>query len=125
MNRPSRLAVLCAHALAVPVALLFLYPYWWMLIGAFRTTRAMMSDPLRLLPESFDLSIFGQIARIGGVDLWSMPPIQPSSRSQPRCLASRSPRPGPTRWFAGPTCRGSRRCGASSSSPSCTPTCCW
>jgi ABC-type glycerol-3-phosphate transport system permease component len=70
MNRPSRLAVLCAHALAVPVALLFLYPYWWMLIGAFRTTRAMMSDPLRLLPESFDLSIFGQIARIGGVDLW-------------------------------------------------------
>ena len=64
MSRPSRLAVLAAHALAIPVALLFLYPYWWMLIGAFRTTRAMMADPLRLLPESLDLEIFRQIARI-------------------------------------------------------------
>ena len=70
MSRPSRLAVLAAHALAVPVALLFLYPYWWMLIGAFRTTRAMMADPLRLLPETFDVSILRQIARVGGVDLW-------------------------------------------------------
>jgi len=59
-----------AYAIAAIVSLLFLYPYWWMLIGAFRSTRAMMGDPLRLLPESFDLSIFGQIARIGGVELW-------------------------------------------------------
>lgn len=59
-----------AYAVATVISLLFLYPYWWMLIGAFRTTRAMMGDPLRLLPESFDLSILGQIARIGGVDLW-------------------------------------------------------
>jgi ABC-type glycerol-3-phosphate transport system permease component len=70
MSRPPRLSVLAAHAVAIPVALAFLYPYWWMLIGAFRTTRAMMADPLRPLPESFDLEIFRQIARIGGVDLW-------------------------------------------------------
>lgn len=59
-----------AYAVLTLVAILFVFPYWWMLIGAFRSTRAMMTAPLRLLPESLDLSIFGQIARIGGVDFW-------------------------------------------------------
>jgi ABC-type glycerol-3-phosphate transport system permease component len=71
MSRQGRLAVqLIAYAGMSLIAILFLYPYWWMLIGAFRSTEAVLSAPLRLLPESFDLAIFGQIARIGGVDLW-------------------------------------------------------
>lgn len=59
-----------AYGAALLISVLFLYPYWWMLIGAFRTTRAVMTDPLRLLPESFDLGILAEIARIGGVELW-------------------------------------------------------
>jgi ABC-type glycerol-3-phosphate transport system permease component len=59
-----------AYALAGLVSLVFLYPYWWMLIGALRSTRDVLGDPLRLWPERADLSIFGAIARIGGVDLW-------------------------------------------------------
>jgi ABC-type glycerol-3-phosphate transport system permease component len=59
-----------AYAAAVAVSLVFLYPYWWMLIGALRATRDVLANPLRLWPERVDLSIFGAIARIGGVDLW-------------------------------------------------------
>lgn len=71
MRRRSKLVpALLAHLVAVPVALLFLYPYWWMVVSAFRTTRAVLADPLRPWPESFDLSVFSAIARIGGVQLW-------------------------------------------------------
>ncbi len=63
-------ARLCAYAAASLIALLFLYPYWWMVLGAFRTTEAVMTAPLRLWPESLDLSVFGTIARVGGAPLW-------------------------------------------------------
>ncbi|TCR69615.1 carbohydrate ABC transporter permease [Bosea sp. BK604] len=66
----SPLAYAGAYALAGGVSLLFLYPYWWMLVSAFRSTREMLSAPLRLLPERFDLSILSEIGRIGGVELW-------------------------------------------------------
>ncbi|WP_333834604.1 carbohydrate ABC transporter permease [Rubrimonas sp.] len=65
-----RVAQIIAHAVAIPVAALFLYPYWWMLISAFRRTTDVMSDPLRLLPERFDPAVFAAIGRVGGVDLW-------------------------------------------------------
>lgn len=64
---PARLA---AYAAASLIALLFLYPYWWMVLGAFRSTEAVMTAPLRLWPESLDLSVFGTIARVGGAPLW-------------------------------------------------------
>jgi ABC-type glycerol-3-phosphate transport system permease component len=67
---PHRGLQALAYAIATVVSLLFLYPYWWMLVSAFRPTRAIMSDPLRLWPERFDLSIFTEIGRVGGVDLW-------------------------------------------------------
>ncbi len=66
----SPLAQVAAYAVASTVSLLFLYPYWWMLVSAFRSTREMLSAPLRLLPERFDLSILSEIATIGGVGLW-------------------------------------------------------
>ncbi|MDX2104138.1 MAG: carbohydrate ABC transporter permease [Alphaproteobacteria bacterium] len=59
-----------AYTAALLVALVFLYPYWWMLVGAFRRTRDVLSNPLRLVPEQIDFGVFGEIARIGGVDLW-------------------------------------------------------
>jgi ABC-type glycerol-3-phosphate transport system permease component len=66
----SPLAYAAAYTTAGVVSLLFLYPYWWMLISAFRSTREMLSAPLRLLPERFDLSILSEISSIGGVELW-------------------------------------------------------
>jgi ABC-type glycerol-3-phosphate transport system permease component len=68
--RPNRLLQLLAYGIAGFTSLLFLYPYWWMVVSAFRPTRAIMSDPLRLLPERFDLAIFSEIKRVGGVELW-------------------------------------------------------
>jgi ABC-type glycerol-3-phosphate transport system permease component len=66
----SPLAYIAAYGVAGTVSLLFLYPYWWMLVSAFRSTREMLSAPLRLLPERFDLSILSEIGSIGGVELW-------------------------------------------------------
>lgn len=69
--RPSDILLrIGAYAAAGVVSLVFLYPYWWMLVSAFRPTRAIMSNPLKLFPERIDFSIFSEIGRIGGVDLW-------------------------------------------------------
>ncbi len=65
----NRAAQILAYAAAILVSLLFLYPYWWMLVSAFRPTRAIMSAPLRLWPETLSFSIFTEIGRIGGVAL--------------------------------------------------------
>ena len=64
---PARIG---AYAAASLIAVLFLYPYWWMVLGAFRSTEAVMTAPLRLWPESFDLSVLDTIARVGGAPLW-------------------------------------------------------
>jgi ABC-type glycerol-3-phosphate transport system permease component len=58
-----------ARLVAAAVSLLFLYPYLWMLSGAFRSTRDILSAPLHLWPEHFDLSGFSSIADVGGVSL--------------------------------------------------------
>jgi ABC-type glycerol-3-phosphate transport system permease component len=69
--RSARLVwTVAAYATATLVSLIFLYPYWWMLIGAFRRTRDVLTDPLVLWPEQIDFSIFTDIGRIGGVELW-------------------------------------------------------
>ena len=70
VDAPGRVARAAAYAAALLVSLVFLYPYWWMLVSALRSTKEMMTAPLRLLPERFDFAILGEIARIGGVDLW-------------------------------------------------------
>jgi ABC-type glycerol-3-phosphate transport system permease component len=59
-----------AYAVAILVSIFFLYPYWWMVLGAFRSTNAVLSHPLRLWPEQLDFRAFREIARIGGTDLW-------------------------------------------------------
>ena len=58
-----------ARLVAGVVSLLFVYPYLWMLSGAFRSTRDILSAPLHLWPEHFDLSGFSAIADVGGVSL--------------------------------------------------------
>jgi len=58
------------YTLAFAVSLVFLYPYWWMCLGMFRSAREVLGNPLRPWPESFDFSVFGEIARVGGVEFW-------------------------------------------------------
>ncbi len=49
------------------LSLVFLYPFYWLVISSFRTQSAMLTNPLRLLPESFDLAAYRAIRMIGGV----------------------------------------------------------
>jgi ABC-type glycerol-3-phosphate transport system permease component len=55
---------------AVLVSLLCLYPYWWMLVSAFRNTQAILSSPLRPWPETISLDVLREIASVGGTPLW-------------------------------------------------------
>ncbi|MGF1475141.1 MAG: carbohydrate ABC transporter permease [Geminicoccaceae bacterium] len=62
-------ARISAYGIASLVSLVFLYPFWWMFVSSFRDAEAILTRPLRLLPESFSLKAYGEIARIGGTPL--------------------------------------------------------
>ena len=64
------LARVAAYAVLSALAVVFLYPFYWMLVSSFRTTEHILASPLALLPESFDLRAYRSILRIGGVSLW-------------------------------------------------------
>ena len=68
-SQQSSLRVL-AYAAACTVSLLCLYPYWWMLVSAFRSTEAILSAPLRPWPEAPSLQVLSEVASIGGTPLW-------------------------------------------------------
>ena len=59
-----------AYLVAVTVSFFCLYPFYWMLVSAFRSSKAILSAPLRPWPESFSLSILGELSQIGGTPLW-------------------------------------------------------
>ena len=58
-------------ALATVVSLVFVYPFVWMGVSAFRSQQAILAAPLRLLPERLDLTAFRDIQTIGGTSLLS------------------------------------------------------
>lgn len=58
-----------AYGVASIVSIAFLYPYYWMMVSSFRDAEAILTDPLRPLPETFDLDAFRSIGEIGGVPL--------------------------------------------------------
>ena len=66
---PTLLQRILAYAAALLGSAFFLYPYWWMLLGAFRSTENILTSPLALWPENLDLSAFTEIARLGGQPL--------------------------------------------------------
>jgi len=70
MNTPAIPWRILAYAVAIIVTIFFLYPYWWMLLGAFRSTEAILTNPLALWPEALDFSAFEEVARIGGQSIW-------------------------------------------------------
>jgi ABC-type glycerol-3-phosphate transport system permease component len=65
----GRAEAVVVNVLAAAVALAFVYPFWWMIVASFRSQAAILSDPLRLLPERIDLSGYAALARIGGTPL--------------------------------------------------------
>lgn len=65
-----RLLVLLSWVFILGVTALFLYPFWWMIVSSFRSQEAMLLEPTRLLPEAFNTRAYGDITRLGGVDLW-------------------------------------------------------
>ncbi len=69
LGRPGVLPRGLAYGLATLVSLAFLYPYWWMLVSAFRDTQSILTDPLRPWPERLDLAVLAKIRTIGGTDL--------------------------------------------------------
>jgi ABC-type glycerol-3-phosphate transport system permease component len=60
---------LAAHGVAGAVSLVFLFPYLWMLSSSFRSTEAVLSAPLHLWPERFDLAGFAAILQVGDLPL--------------------------------------------------------
>jgi ABC-type glycerol-3-phosphate transport system permease component len=58
---------IAAYTGAILVSLLFLYPYIWMLLSAFRSTNEILSAPLRLWPEHPNLDAFRGLDDVGGV----------------------------------------------------------
>ena len=59
-----------AYALAIVVSVICLYPYYWMLVSAFRSSQDILASPLRLWPEHISLQVFEDMASIGGTPLW-------------------------------------------------------
>lgn len=65
----QRLSVALTWAAATIVAIAFLFPFLWMFASSFREQDAILTNPLRLIPEQFDLKAYREIATIGGVPL--------------------------------------------------------
>lgn len=61
-----------AWAVALGISALFLYPYAWMLSGAFRSAEEMLGNPLALWPAHPGWDAFRAIAEPGGVPLWRL-----------------------------------------------------
>jgi len=60
---------IAAYAVAVTVSLLFLYPYAWMISGAFRSTVEVLSHPLALWPAQPSWDAFRSLRDVGGITL--------------------------------------------------------
>lgn len=66
---PAWLKVL-AYCVAVLISVICLYPYFWMLVSAFRSSQAILSSPLRPWPENISFGVLREIAVLGGTPLW-------------------------------------------------------
>jgi ABC-type glycerol-3-phosphate transport system permease component len=67
----THLTRISVYAVVSAIALVFVYPFYWMCVSAFRNQDAILSTPTRLLPENLDLTAFRSIATLGGTPLWT------------------------------------------------------
>ncbi len=59
-----------AYGAASLVSLVFAYPYLWMVLSSFRSTRDILRRPLALWPEQIDFEAYRGLAEVSGVSLW-------------------------------------------------------
>lgn len=59
-----------AITIASSVSLFFIFPYLWMISASFRKTESILTDPLSLIPESFQLDAYRSILELSGQSLW-------------------------------------------------------
>lgn len=64
-----RLGQGAAYLFLSALSLLFLYPFYWLVVSSFRSQEGMLVSPLRPWPEAFDLSAYRAIREVGGVPL--------------------------------------------------------
>lgn len=60
---------IAAYSVAIVTSVLFLYPYYWMFVSSFRDAEAILTAPLRLLPERWSLDALESVSEVGGVPL--------------------------------------------------------
>lgn len=69
MSLAKRSLQVVYYLVALGASLFFIYPYLWMFINSFRDTESILTAPLRVIPETFDLGAYTDILTIGGVSL--------------------------------------------------------
>ena len=70
MQYTARWLRFLAYGTALLVSLVCLYPYYWMLVSAFRSSQEILAAPLRPWPERWSLDVLKEIASVGGTPLW-------------------------------------------------------
>ncbi len=70
MHQAARWQKILAWSVAGLVSFVCLYPYYWMLVSSFRTSKAILASPLRPWPETLSLDVLREIAMVGGTPLW-------------------------------------------------------
>ncbi|MCY3800382.1 MAG: carbohydrate ABC transporter permease [Chloroflexi bacterium] len=58
------------YTILIVTALVFLYPYFWMVGNAFKTNEGFYTDPYRLIPEQFSLDAMRAALGIGRVHIY-------------------------------------------------------
>lgn len=70
MNGSALRARAAAYTIALLVSVVCLYPYLWMLVSAFRSTEAILAEPLSPWPDQIGPDVLRDISDIGGTPLW-------------------------------------------------------
>ncbi len=68
-RRRARLVTGALYAIGIVTSFLFIFPYLWMFACSFRSTEQILTAPLRLWPESFNLTAYRDILELGGIGL--------------------------------------------------------
>ena len=68
MSRDTALRI-AAYALAIAVSAFFVFPYLWMISASFKSTEAILTEPLQLIPDSLSFKAYRDIAVMSGVGL--------------------------------------------------------
>ena len=58
-----------AYGLAIAVSAFFVFPYLWMISASFKSTEAILTEPLQLIPDTLSLKAYRDISVMSGIGL--------------------------------------------------------